>query len=55
LLKNMVTADEVDADLKSEVTDECGKFGRVLNVEVFIQPNSRVSSFNDPSNVTVSL
>eukprot|EP00042_Codosiga_hollandica_P045160 m.454952 g.454952 ORF g.454952 m.454952 type:complete len:498 (+) comp56955_c0_seq5:53-1546(+) len=41
LLRNMVTAAEVDSELKGEVIEECGKFGRVLNVEIFIVPKTQ--------------
>lgn len=35
VLKDMVTADEMDEDLEGEVTEECGKFGRVTRVIIY--------------------
>lgn len=35
MLKNMVTVDEIDEELESEVTDECSKFGSVTRVVIF--------------------
>ncbi|XP_062509427.1 poly(U)-binding-splicing factor PUF60-like isoform X2 [Corticium candelabrum] len=35
VLKNMVTADEVDEELEAEVTDECGKYGSVRKVVIY--------------------
>ncbi|KAJ3403040.1 Nucleoside diphosphate kinase 7, partial [Chytridiales sp. JEL 0842] len=37
-LKNMVTKEEVDADLKDEISDECSKHGKVENVIILIDP-----------------
>ena len=34
LLKNLVSAHEVDAELEGEVAEECGKYGRVREVRV---------------------
>ena len=34
LLKNLVAASEVDAELEGEVAEECGKYGRVRQVKV---------------------
>ena len=35
LLKNMVTVDEVDEDLKEEIEEECSTFGPVENVILY--------------------
>nr|XP_039262550.1 poly(U)-binding-splicing factor PUF60-like [Styela clava] len=35
VLRDMVTADEMDDDLEGEVTEECGKFGRVNRVIIY--------------------
>ena len=35
MLRNMVSAEEIDEDLEGEVTDECGKFGRVTRVIIY--------------------
>ncbi|CAI7796018.1 unnamed protein product [Closterium sp. NIES-53] len=35
VMRNMVTPEEVDDDLQSEVTDECGKFGKVERVVIY--------------------
>ena len=35
VLRNMVSADEVDEALEGEVTDECGKFGLVNRVIIY--------------------
>jgi len=40
LLENMVTADEIDEDLQSEITSECSKYGEVVKVVVWIVPES---------------
>lgn len=40
LLENMVTADEIDDSLQSEITSECSKYGDVLKVIVWIVPES---------------
>jgi hypothetical protein len=42
LLRNMVTVEEVDEDLKPEINDECSKIGTVENVEIFIDPLTEV-------------
>lgn len=38
LLKNMVGPGEVDADLSSEIGEECSKYGEVLKVTVYELP-----------------
>ena len=35
ILRNMVDADEIDEDLESEVTEECGKYGAVNRVVIY--------------------
>ena len=35
VLKNMVGADEVDNELETEVTEECGKYGVVKRVIIY--------------------
>ena len=35
VLKNMVSADEVDEELESEITDECGRYGVVRKVVIY--------------------
>lgn len=35
VLKNMVSAEEVDEELESEVTDECGRYGVVRKVVIY--------------------
>ncbi|KAL6103663.1 puf60 [Pungitius sinensis] len=35
VLRNMVGPDDIDDDLEAEVTEECGKFGRVRRVVVY--------------------
>ena len=40
VLQNMVTVDEIDDDLESEVTDECGKFGNVKRVIIYQEKQS---------------
>ena len=40
LLKNMVGPGEVDEDLSSEIGEECSKYGEVLQVTVFEQPQA---------------
>ncbi|ORX80721.1 hypothetical protein BCR32DRAFT_268691 [Anaeromyces robustus] len=40
LLENMVTANEIDEDLQSEITSECSKYGEVVKVVVWIVPES---------------
>ena len=37
VLRNMVSVDEIDEDLKDEVASECGKFGTVVNVVIHKQ------------------
>ena len=36
LLRNMVTTKDVDSELRSEVADECARYGIVKNVSVFV-------------------
>jgi len=40
LLENMVTVNEIDEDLQSEITSECSKYGEVVKVVVWIVPES---------------
>lgn len=40
VLKNMVTVDDIDDELESEVTDECGKFGTVNRVIIYQEKQS---------------
>ncbi|CAI5528165.1 unnamed protein product [Closterium sp. Naga37s-1] len=40
VMRNMVTPEEVDDDLQSEVTDECGKFGKVERVVIYQEQQS---------------
>ncbi|ORX57306.1 hypothetical protein BCR36DRAFT_395394 [Piromyces finnis] len=40
LLENMVTANEIDEELQSEITSECSKYGEVTKVVVWIVPES---------------
>lgn len=40
VLKNMVTKDDIDDELESEVTDECGKFGVVNKVVIYQEKQS---------------
>lgn len=40
VLKNMVTVDDIDDDLESEVTDECSKFGTVSRVIIYQEKQS---------------
>ena len=35
VLRNMVSADEVDEELEDEVTSECSKFGTVQRVIIY--------------------
>lgn len=35
MLKNMVTAEDVDDDLEAEIREECGKYGKVSEVCMF--------------------
>lgn len=35
VLRNMVGPDDIDDDLEGEVTEECGKFGRVKRVIIY--------------------
>lgn len=40
VLKNMVGVEDLDDDLESEVTDECGKFGTVNRVIIYQEKQS---------------
>lgn len=35
VLRNMVDVHEIDEELEGEVTDECGKFGKVNRVIIY--------------------
>ena len=40
VLRNMVGPEDLDDDLESEVTDECGKFGAVIRVIIYQEKQS---------------
>lgn len=40
MLRNMVGVDDIDDDLESEVTDECGKYGHVNRVIIYQERQS---------------
>ena len=40
VLLNMVTSDELDEELEMEVTDECGKYGKVDRVIIYQERQS---------------
>ena len=40
VLRNMVGPDDLDEELESEVTDECGKFGNVKRVIIYQEKQS---------------
>jgi poly(U)-binding-splicing factor PUF60 len=40
VLKNMVGVEDLDDDLESEVTDECGKYGNVERVIIYQEKQS---------------
>ena len=40
VLRNMVGVDDLDDDLKDEVTDECEKFGKVNRVIIYQEKQS---------------
>lgn len=40
MLRNMVTVNDLDDDLESEVTEECGKFGHVNKVIIYQEKQS---------------
>ena len=40
VLRDMVTAEDLDEELESEVTDECGKFGDVKRVIIYQEKQS---------------
>ena len=40
VLRNMVGPEDLDDDLESEVTDECGKFGHVNRVIIYQERQS---------------
>jgi poly(U)-binding-splicing factor PUF60 len=40
VLKNMVGVEDLDDDLESEVTDECGKYGTVEKVIIYQEKQS---------------
>ena len=40
ILRNMVSPEEVDDDLQGEVTEECGKYGKVERVVIYQEQQS---------------
>ena len=40
----MVTVEDIDADLQSEVESECGKFGNVLKVVIYQEKQSEADN-----------
>ena len=40
VLRDMVSAEDLDEELESEVTDECGKFGDVKRVIIYQEKQS---------------
>jgi len=40
VLRNMVGVEDLDEDLESEVTEECGKFGNVIRVIIYQERQS---------------
>jgi poly(U)-binding-splicing factor PUF60 len=40
VLKNMVGVEDLDEDLESEVTEECGKYGAVEKVIIYQEKQS---------------
>jgi hypothetical protein len=53
LLKNMVSATDVDSSLASETKMECQKFGRVLSCEIYILDKNRFPTITDTEQVRV--
>ncbi|KAI8801946.1 hypothetical protein BJ742DRAFT_835053 [Cladochytrium replicatum] len=43
LLRNMVTPDEIDEDLRGEILEECSKFGAVLKVAIHVQDGAKTA------------
>ncbi|KAJ3196647.1 Poly(U)-binding-splicing factor puf60 [Irineochytrium annulatum] len=39
-LKNMVTVSEIDPDLNGEISEECSKYGNVVKVVIWVDPNA---------------
>lgn len=39
-MRNMVGAEDIDNDLESEVTEECGKYGNVRKVIIYQEKQS---------------
>jgi len=37
VLRNMVSAEEVDADLQQDITEECSKYGEVVKVVIYTE------------------
>jgi len=40
VLRNMLTADELDAEVEQEVTEECSRYGKVLRVVIYQEKQS---------------
>jgi len=40
ILRNMVGPEDLDEDLESEVTDECGRYGHVKRVIIYQEKQS---------------
>ena len=53
VLRQMVTANEIDDDLKGEVTQECERVGPVETVEIFLDPLTKVILIFPSSNLYI--
>ena len=51
VLRNMVGADDLDEELESEVTDECGRYGHVEHVIIYQEKQSEA----DDADVVVKI
>jgi len=51
VLRNMVGADDLDEELESEVTDECGRYGHVERVIIYQEKQSEA----DDADVVVKI